>query len=249
MAAEMIDESSSLESTTVGVSRTSATIKGGRRFSFNALVVVGDRRGRIGLGYGKAKEVPAAVEKAQKDARKRLSRVELLGGTIPHTVTGRFGAAEVKLIPASPGTGVVAGATVRAVLEMVGVTDCLSKCFGSTNQQNTVKAALEALGKLRSREEVAKTRGVPLDLTTVETMVERGKAFMPASREKTMKAPVSLMARKDGGGRGGRGGPRGGGGGGGGRGRGGPRGGDGPAESAPPAGAPDAGPAPESAPS
>lgn len=230
MAAEMIDESSSLESTTVGVSRTSATIKGGRRFSFNALVVVGDRRGRIGLGYGKAKEVPAAVEKAQKDAKKRLSRVELLGGTIPHAVTGRFGAAQVRLIPASPGTGVVAGATVRAVLEMVGVTDCLSKCYGSTNQQNTVKAALEALGKLRSREAVAKTRGVPLDHSTVEVMVERGKAFMPAAREKTMKAPVSLM-KKEGGGRGGRGGPRGGGGGGG-RGRRGPDTSSGPAPQA-----------------
>lgn len=244
MAAEMIDEASSLESTTVGVSRTSATIKGGRRFSFNALVVVGDRRGRIGLGYGKAKEVPAAVEKAQRDAKKRLSRVELLGGTIPHAVTARFGASGVTLIPASPGTGVVAGQTVRAVLDMVGVTDCLTKCYGSTNHQNTVKAALSALGKLRSREAIAKLRGITLDPSEVELMVERGKKFMPATREKTMKAPVSLMKKEMG--RGGRGGGRGGGGGGGGRGR---RPDHAPAApEAPAGGAPDAAPSGEGTP-
>lgn len=226
MASEMLDESSSLESTTVAVSRTSATIKGGRRFSFNALVVVGDRRGRVGLGYGKAKEVPVAVEKAQKDARKHLKKVTLLGGTIPHEVQGWFSASGVRLIPAAPGTGVVAGATVRAVLEMAGVTDCLSKCFGSTNSQNTVKAALLALDNLRTRETVARLRGVTLETTSAEVMVERGKAFAPQRGEKTMKGPVSLMdSKKEGGrgGRGGRGGPgggRGGPGGGGGRRRG-----------------------------
>ncbi|MGD9692232.1 MAG: 30S ribosomal protein S5 [Phycisphaerales bacterium] len=206
---ELLDEASSLESTTVGVFRTSATIKGGRRFSFNALVVVGDRRGRVALGYGKAREVPAAVEKAQKEARKRLQKVTLLGGTIPHEVTGRFGAAIVRLIPAAPGTGVVAGNTVRSVLELVGITDCLTKCFGSTNQQNTTKATLVALGLLRTRDEVAAIRGVTLDATDAEVKVEKGKALMPASpREKTMKAPVSLVAKKDE--KGGRGGRRGG---------------------------------------
>lgn len=206
---ELLDEASSLESTTVGVFRTSATIKGGRRFSFNALVVVGDRRGRVALGYGKAREVPAAVEKAQKEARKRLQKVTLLGGTIPHEVTGRFGAASVRLIPAAPGTGVVAGNTVRSVLELVGITDCLTKCFGSTNQQNTTKATLAALGLLRTREEVAALRGVTLDPSDAEVKVEKGKALMPTTpREKTMKAPVSTVAKKDE--KGGRGGRRGG---------------------------------------
>lgn len=217
--AEMLDETSQLESTTVGVFRTSATIKGGRRFSFNSLVVVGDRRGRVGLGYGKAKEVPVAIEKAQKEARKKLNRVELFGGTIPHQVSGRFGAATVRLIPASPGTGVVAGATVRAVLEMAGVTDCLTKCYGSTNKQNTVKATFDALDKLRTREQIQSLRGFELERSTVEDMVERGQKFMPAvTGEKQIKAPVSTVGNPRGGGRGG---PRGGGG------RGGPRGGRG----------------------
>lgn len=227
--AEMLDESSSLESVTIGVSRTSATIKGGRRFSFNALVVIGDRRGSVGLGYGKAKEVPAAIEKAQRDARKRMQKVRLLGGTIPHKVTGRFGAASVSLMPAPPGTGIVAGATVRGVLEMAGLTDCVSKCHGSTNPQNTVKATLEALDLLRMREEVARLRGVTLDSSTTEEMVDRGSRLMPAlSSEKKIKGPVSTVAKPTG-----RGGPRGGRGGGGGGGGGGGRGRrpDGPAPS------------------
>lgn len=224
--AELLDESSQLESTTVGVFRTSATIKGGRRFSFNSLVVVGDRRGRVGLGYGKAKEVPAAIEKAQKEARKKLLRVELFGGTIPHAVVGRFGASIVRLIPASPGTGVVAGATVRSVLDMVGVTDCLTKCYGSTNKQNAVKATFNALEQLRMREQVESLRGFGLDRTSVEEMVERGQRFMPASTgEKTIKGPVSTVSPPGKGGRGGRGG--------GGRGR-----GRGPARDAEPAEAP-----------
>lgn len=224
--AEMLDESSSLESVTIGVSRTSATIKGGRRFSFNALVVIGDRRGSVGLGYGKAKEVPSAIEKAQRDAKKRMQKVRLLGGTIPHQVTGRFGAASVMLVPAPPGTGIVAGATVRGVLEMAGLTDCVSKCHGSTNPQNTVKATLNALDLLRMRDEIAKLRGVTLDSSAAEEMVERGSRLMPAlSAEKKMKGPVSTVAKPTGrgGGRGGRGGGGGGGRGGyggGGRGRG-----------------------------
>ena len=112
--AELLDETSHLESTTLGVYRTAATVKGGRRFSFGALVVVGDRRGNVGYGYGKANEVPPAIEKAQKEGRKSLRKIPLHGGTIPHEIVGRFGSAKVKLIPASPGTGVVAGAAVRA---------------------------------------------------------------------------------------------------------------------------------------
>lgn len=194
--AERLDDAGSLESVTIGVSRTSATIKGGRRFSFNALVVIGDRRGKVGLGYGKAKEVPSAIEKAQRDAKKRMHRVELLGGTIPHHVEGRFGASSVKLIPAPPGTGIVAGATVRGVLEMAGLTDCLTKCHGSTNKQNVVKAALDALGRLRTRDQIAGVRGLTLDPSSVEVMVERGSKLMPAVRtDKKMKAPVSLVEK------------------------------------------------------
>lgn len=217
--AEMIDESTQLESTTVGVSRTSATIKGGRRFSFNALVVVGDRRGRVGIGYGKAKEVPSAIEKAQKDARKRLRRIELQGGTIPHESQGRFLSSRVRLIPASPGTGVVAGATVRAILELAGITDCLTKCYGSTNQQNTVKAALDALEQLRKREQVEALRGVTLGETSVEQMIERGRASMPAAGEKKVPVPQGLKPASRRPRRGGRGGDGGGGGGGGDRGQ------------------------------
>ena len=125
--AELIDETSSIESTTVGVYRTSSTVAGGRRFSFSAMVVVGDRRGRAGIGYAKSNQVPQSIEKAQKEGRRKMSQFQLQGKTIPHMVVGRFGATTVKLIPAAPGTGVIAGAAVRAVLEMIGVQDCLTQ--------------------------------------------------------------------------------------------------------------------------
>ncbi len=223
--AELLDEASHLESTTINVSRTAATVKGGRRFSFNALVVVGDRRGRVGFGYGKANEVPPAIEKAQKEAKKSMQKVELFGGTIPHLVQGRYGASNVRLIPAAPGTGVVAGAAVRAVLEMVGVTDCLTKSFGSANPQNIIKATFAALEQLQPKEKFAALRGVELGDTEVEERVAKGKAFMRTSsfgEGEKAKAPVNTVGQDrrggPGGGRGGRGGR---GGGGGGRGRGG----------------------------
>jgi len=229
--AELLDEASHLESTTINVSRTAATVKGGRRFSFNALVVVGDRRGRVGFGYGKANEVPPAIEKAQKEAKKSMQKVELFGGTIPHQVQGRYGASNVRLIPASPGTGVVAGAAVRAVLEMVGVTDCLTKSFGSTNPQNIIKATFHALEQLQPKEAFAALRGVDLGESEVEQKVAKGKMFMRTSSfgggEKA-KAPVNTVGQDRRGGPGGRGGRGGRGGGGGGRGRG-PAGGDSPA--------------------
>ncbi len=221
--AELLDEASHLESTTINVSRTAATVKGGRRFSFNALVVVGDRRGRVGFGYGKANEVPPAIEKAQKEAKKSMQKIELFGGTIPHLVQGRYGASNVRLIPAAPGTGVVAGAAVRAVLEMLGVTDCLTKSFGSANPQNIIKATFAALEQLQPKEKFAALRGVELGDTEVEERVAKGKAFMSTSSfsggEKA-KAPVNTVGQDRRGGPGGRGG-RGGRGGGGGRGRGG----------------------------
>lgn len=144
----------------VQIRRCACVVKGGRRFSFAALVVVGDQGGRVGYGYGKAKEVPIAVEKATKAANRRLKSIELQGTTIPHRVVGRYGASEVLLMPASPGTGVIAGATVGAVLESVGVRDILTKSRGSSNPLNLVKATMDALERLRTRDDVARLRGV-----------------------------------------------------------------------------------------
>jgi small subunit ribosomal protein S5 len=151
-----------LESATLGVFRSAKVVKGGKNFSFEALVAAGDKSGNIGIGYGKAKEVPMAVEKATKDARKRMLKVSLSGGTIPHEVTGRFGASTMKLVPARPGTGIKAGRYVRPLLELVGIKDVLTKAFGSTNKKNLSKATLAALLSLRTREEVESQRGVSL---------------------------------------------------------------------------------------
>jgi len=201
---EMLDESGSIESTTVAVSRTSATTKGGKRFQFNALVVVGDRRGKVGYGYGKSTEVPNAVEKAQKYARRTMRPVPMAGTTLTHQVEGRFSSSSVRLIPASPGTGVVAGKSVRAVLEMAGVTDCLTKCYGSTNQINVIKAVFDGLSRLRTRQDIAATRGTELGPSEIEVKIEKGKAFMPVSsgREK-MRGPVNTIGQERRGGRGG----------------------------------------------
>jgi len=146
----------------VHIRRCAAVVKGGRRFSFNALVVVGNHKGRIGWGYGKATEVPPAVEKAMKDGSRNMVEVALEGKTIPHRVVGRFGAAKVILLPASPGTGVIAGASVRAVVESAGIQDVLTKSFGSSNPVNLVKATINGLRSLRSRSEVERLRGVSL---------------------------------------------------------------------------------------
>ena len=148
--------------TVVKIRRCAAVVKGGRRFSFNALVIVGDRQGRVGWGYGKANEVPPAVEKAVKDGQRRMKKVSLKGTTIPHRVIGKYGAARVILLPAAPGTGVIAGASVRAVVEAVGIHNILSKAYGSSNPINLAKAALNALEQLRTAEEVQRLRGVPL---------------------------------------------------------------------------------------
>ena len=149
-----------MESSTIGVFRSAKVVKGGKNFSFEALVASGDKNGNIGLGYGKAKEVPNAVEKATKDARKRMVKVSLSGGTIPHEVTGRFGASSIKMVPARPGTGIKAGRYVRPVLELVGIRDVLTKAYGSTNKKNLSKAALNALQSLQRREEIESNRGV-----------------------------------------------------------------------------------------
>ncbi len=226
--AELLDESSSLESTTIAVQRTSATVKGGRRFSFGALVVVGDRRGTVGYGYAKSNEVPQAVEKAQKQAKKAMKNLPMVGTTIPHQVEGSFRASKVRLIPAAPGTGVVAGQAVRAILEMAGVTDCLTKCYGSTNSVNTIKATFAGLARLRVGKLVGELRGVTLGATDIEQKIERGKQFVAAMPIRPKKKDDEREGGRGrggrGGGRGGPGGGRGGRGGGGGRG---PRGGGG----------------------
>lgn len=153
-------EESALDDVLVKLYRCATVVKGGRRFSFGALVVVGDRNGRVGYGYGKANEVPQAVEKGVKQARRRLIAVPLRGTTIPHRVIGHYGASRIIMIPAAPGTGVIAGAAPRAVLELAGVKDVLTKAFGSTSPKNLVKATLDGLMRLRSLETVEALRGV-----------------------------------------------------------------------------------------
>jgi small subunit ribosomal protein S5 len=155
-------EEKPLEDTVVKIYRCAKVVKGGRRFSFAALVVVGDRAGAVGVGYGKANEVPAAVEKGIKDAKKLLYKIPLVGTTIPHQVLGKYRATTVVLAPASPGTGVIAGSSARAVLEYAGVRDALTKVYGSTSAKNVVKATIDGLLKLRSKEMVQTLRGVAL---------------------------------------------------------------------------------------
>ena len=152
-----------LTETVVKVYRSACVVKGGRRFSFAALVVVGDGKGRVGYGYGKANEVPPAVDKAMSAARVSLHRVCLKGDTLPHRVIGRFGSTKVLLRPAAPGTGVIAGAGVRAVVEAAGVKNILSKVFGARNLKNVVKATINAMCLVRSREEVERLRGVTIE--------------------------------------------------------------------------------------
>lgn len=146
----------------VKIKRCAAVVKGGRRFSFAAMVVVGNGKGRVGWGYGKANEVPPAVEKAVKSGTRNQVEIQLAQSTIPHTVVGQFGAAKVVLVPASAGTGVIAGASVRAVCEAAGIHDILTKSFGSNNPVTLVKATVAALEQLRARSEIERLRGVSL---------------------------------------------------------------------------------------
>jgi small subunit ribosomal protein S5 len=156
-------EEQPLEDTVVKVFRCSKVVKGGRRFSFAALVVIGDRAGTVGVGYGKANEVPLAVEKGIKDAKKSLHKIALDRRTIPYQVEGKYRATKITLVPASPGTGVIAGSSARAVLEFAGVQDVLTKVYGSTSAKNVVKATLNGLLKLRSKEMVESLRGVQVE--------------------------------------------------------------------------------------
>lgn len=148
------------EEKVVRVNRTSAVVKGGRRFSFSALVIIGDRKGSVGYGQGKAREVPVSIEKAVRDARKNLTKYPLRGDTIPHEVWGHYRSARVLLKPAAPGTGIKAGASVRAVVEELGVRNLLTKVYGSRNPLNVVKAAMNGLDQLLSKKQVFEARGL-----------------------------------------------------------------------------------------
>ena len=147
----------------VAVNRVSKTVKGGRNMRFSALMVVGDEKGRVGCGMGKAAEIPEAIRKGLDAAKKEMRTIPLAGTTIPHEVTGVFGTGKVKLLPAPEGTGVIAGGPVRAVLEAAGIKDIVTKSIGSNNKINMVKATLEGLKQLRSAEEVARLRGKTVD--------------------------------------------------------------------------------------
>ncbi len=149
----------------VAVSRVAKVVKGGRRFGFNALVTVGDGNGRIGIGMGKANDVTEAIRKAVENAKKNVVNVSLVNGTIPHQVIGHFGAGKIILKPAAPGTGVIAGGPARAVLELAGVKNILTKCLGTTNAHNVVKATLDGLLQLKTREQISVLRQTAANLS------------------------------------------------------------------------------------
>lgn len=159
MFGEEYEEQEQLEERLVSLTRVAKVVKGGRHFGFRAVVVVGDRKGSVGVGIGKAREVPDAIRKGSERARKSMKKIPLVGTTIPHPVTSKFGAAQVLLKPASPGTGVIAGSAVRAVVEVAGIRDILTKSLGSANQLNVVQATMKGLLQLKDAAEEANRRG------------------------------------------------------------------------------------------
>ena len=176
------DQRTPYEERVVAINRVAKVVKGGRRFSFAALVVVGDAAGRVGIGYGKAKEVPAAIQKGVEEAKRNLFEVPLMGTTIPHQVLGEDAGGKVLLKPAAPGTGVIAGGPVRAVVECAGIKDILSKSLGSDNAINIVHATLKGLRMLRRPEEVAQLRGLDVNEVAPRPMLEAIKEADERSR-------------------------------------------------------------------
>ncbi|SHK38065.1 30S ribosomal protein S5 [Thermocrinis minervae] len=156
-----LEDELQIEERLIYAKRTARVTKGGRRFSFSALVVVGDRRGFVGFGLGKAKEVPIAIAKAIEDGKKHIIRVPIVNGTVPHEVIGHYGPTQIKILPARRGTGIVAGGAAKPILELAGYTDVLTKLQGSTNPNNVVRAVFDALLQLRTLEEVSRMRGIP----------------------------------------------------------------------------------------
>ncbi len=180
------DRESEFQETVVHINRVAKVVKGGKNFSFSAVVVAGDGEGKVGYGTGKAREVPPAIQKASEGAKRTMVRVPMVGGTIPHKIWGRWGATKVLLRPASPGTGVIAGSGVRAVMEAAGVQDVLTKIIGSRNPFNVVRATFDAISLLMTERQVRALRGV--DFNTSDTEQTPPEAEVEAEAEKTEAA-------------------------------------------------------------